>query len=375
MGDSRGRGRSATSTQATAGEVRVDSYAIPLSEIRSVRARRSASAYWGSSQAPPQAFNSVGFEAAGFCPDFALPIEKYHEITLSGRAAALEDRRWSPRRGNRLSPPGAGRSRGRRAANAAESRSTTPPRSTPAVDAYLSDLTNPGQGGLADELTMESTQAHEMMERYRKGNRAHRPCDRGARSASGSGIILRRPSRQVRPRARRAVLGAGSRGAAGPRFRRRGYLAARSRPWGGSGTWNTSARSRLQPLPRRRLRPRDGKVVLEGYLLRRSQAPLMSTSAADQRPIDRDSLFFRSRQPGRDRLGFFPVEDFADRLLPRSRPRAISAALPHHVQAGPDARRRHGHAGAISLSTSPTCRRSPPFTQSHAEHQNVLGGR
>lgn len=88
--DSKGRG--AIRYVATEGDtnVRVDSFLIPLMEIRKMPGATVRLAYWASSPAPDLTLNSIGFEKEGTYYSYHLPIDKYHEVKLAKGNGALD---------------------------------------------------------------------------------------------------------------------------------------------------------------------------------------------------------------------------------------------------------------------------------------------
>jgi thiol-disulfide isomerase/thioredoxin len=88
-GDSEGRG--AIRYPAHGGKkVRVDSFVIPLADVGRKPGDKVRFTYWASSPKPDLTLNSVGYEAKGRYYPHVLPREKYHELTLADRAAALD---------------------------------------------------------------------------------------------------------------------------------------------------------------------------------------------------------------------------------------------------------------------------------------------
>jgi thiol-disulfide isomerase/thioredoxin len=62
----------------------VDSYLIPLDEIKRAPGDDIRLAYWGSSVLPRLTINSVGFESPGLYYSFSLPKDKFHSLKLAG---------------------------------------------------------------------------------------------------------------------------------------------------------------------------------------------------------------------------------------------------------------------------------------------------
>jgi thiol-disulfide isomerase/thioredoxin len=87
--DSKGRG-AIRYLPAGGGKVRVDSFVIPLEEIGKKPGDKFRLAYYGSSPKPELTVNSVGFQAGRKYYSHALPLDKYHDVTLADRPAALD---------------------------------------------------------------------------------------------------------------------------------------------------------------------------------------------------------------------------------------------------------------------------------------------
>ena len=90
--DSKGRG-SIGYVPSGDGKVRVDSFVIPLAEIDRKSGDKIRFAYYGSSPKPDLTVNSVGYDAKKKYYSHALPHEKFHELTLSDRAASLDPKK------------------------------------------------------------------------------------------------------------------------------------------------------------------------------------------------------------------------------------------------------------------------------------------
>jgi thiol-disulfide isomerase/thioredoxin len=87
--DSKGRG--AIRYLETGGKkVRVDSFLIPLEEIGRKPGEKVHLAYWASSPKPELTLNSVGFESNKRYYPHHLPMDKYHEVVLVERPAAVD---------------------------------------------------------------------------------------------------------------------------------------------------------------------------------------------------------------------------------------------------------------------------------------------
>lgn len=63
--------------------IRVDSFLIPLADIGRQTGDVIRIAFWGSSTVPPMVVNSVGHTSTGRIWAHHLPIDRYHELTLS----------------------------------------------------------------------------------------------------------------------------------------------------------------------------------------------------------------------------------------------------------------------------------------------------
>lgn len=89
LSDSKGRG-AIRYVSSEGRKVRVDSFVVPLAEIGKKPGENLRLAFWGESAKPKLLVNSVGYENQGQYYSYALPHEKYHELTLADRAAALD---------------------------------------------------------------------------------------------------------------------------------------------------------------------------------------------------------------------------------------------------------------------------------------------
>jgi hypothetical protein len=88
--DSGGRGAIRHIDAGDGRRVRVDSFAVPLSEIQKRPGEKIRLAYWASSRQPSRLLNSVGFSSDKPYYAYNLPQAKYHEVTLSTRSAPFD---------------------------------------------------------------------------------------------------------------------------------------------------------------------------------------------------------------------------------------------------------------------------------------------
>jgi len=71
-------------------QARVDSFAIPLSEINRRPGNEIRLAYWARSAHPDLSLNSIGYQDRNSYYAHHLPLDNYHSIKLSDRAATLD---------------------------------------------------------------------------------------------------------------------------------------------------------------------------------------------------------------------------------------------------------------------------------------------
>jgi thiol-disulfide isomerase/thioredoxin len=88
--DSKGRGAIKYVWVGEGRRVRVDSFVVPLSEIRKTAGETIRLAYYSSSPQPKQTLNSVGYQARGTYYSYSLPKKDYHEMKLSDRPVLLD---------------------------------------------------------------------------------------------------------------------------------------------------------------------------------------------------------------------------------------------------------------------------------------------
>jgi thiol-disulfide isomerase/thioredoxin len=88
--NSKGRGSIKFLETPDGKRVRVDSFVIPLTEIRKQPGEAIRLAYWTSSPQPELVLNSVGFQRAGRYYPYSIPKDLYHDVKLSDRAASLD---------------------------------------------------------------------------------------------------------------------------------------------------------------------------------------------------------------------------------------------------------------------------------------------
>jgi thiol-disulfide isomerase/thioredoxin len=81
--DSKGRGAIEYVEDVSGKLSRVESYVIPLDEIKRQPGDEIRLAYWGSSVLPKLTVNSIGFESPGPYYSFSLPHNKFHSLKLA----------------------------------------------------------------------------------------------------------------------------------------------------------------------------------------------------------------------------------------------------------------------------------------------------
>jgi hypothetical protein len=89
-GDSKGRGAVRYVDGGAGKKLRVDSYLIPLEEVRKKPGDTIRVAYWARSARPRITLNSVGFESDRDYHSSRLPWGKFQELKLSPRTEALD---------------------------------------------------------------------------------------------------------------------------------------------------------------------------------------------------------------------------------------------------------------------------------------------
>lgn len=90
LSDSAGRGAIEYFDDADGKRVRVDSFLIPLAEIKRNSGDEIRISYWGSSAIPKLTVNSVGFESPEVYYSYALPRDQYHTVKLGTLAGKLQ---------------------------------------------------------------------------------------------------------------------------------------------------------------------------------------------------------------------------------------------------------------------------------------------
>ncbi|MFO0960436.1 MAG: TlpA disulfide reductase family protein [Isosphaeraceae bacterium] len=91
LADSEGRGSIHYQPPAVGkGNVRVDSFVIPLAELNRKAGDKVRIAYYASSTSPKLTLNSVGFEKDGPYYPHNLPFGSFHELTLADRPVSLD---------------------------------------------------------------------------------------------------------------------------------------------------------------------------------------------------------------------------------------------------------------------------------------------
>jgi thiol-disulfide isomerase/thioredoxin len=88
--DSKGRGAIKYVTTANGRRVRIDSFAIPLSEIHKTTGETIRLAYYASSPQPKLTLNSAGYLARSPYSPYSLPKKNFHDLKLSDRPALLD---------------------------------------------------------------------------------------------------------------------------------------------------------------------------------------------------------------------------------------------------------------------------------------------
>ncbi len=97
--DSKGRGAISYLTLPDSTHIRVDSYLIPLEEIKRKPGQSVRFAYWGRSPKPELTVNSVGYTNPKQYYSGSLPMKDYHEFTLAKGAAAIDAQKVPEGRG------------------------------------------------------------------------------------------------------------------------------------------------------------------------------------------------------------------------------------------------------------------------------------
>jgi thiol-disulfide isomerase/thioredoxin len=101
QGDSKGRG-SIQYVEEGGSKVRVDTYLIPLEELKRKDGEKVKLAFWASSQTPALVVNSVGFvpkdPAKPYWPH-NLPADKYHDLALAKTADPFDSQKVPEGRG------------------------------------------------------------------------------------------------------------------------------------------------------------------------------------------------------------------------------------------------------------------------------------
>jgi thiol-disulfide isomerase/thioredoxin len=88
--DSAGRGAIEYVEDADGRLTRVDSFLIPLDEIKRQPGDEIRLAFWGSSVLPKLTANSVGFESPGTYYSFSLPQNQFHRLKLASIAGRID---------------------------------------------------------------------------------------------------------------------------------------------------------------------------------------------------------------------------------------------------------------------------------------------
>lgn len=88
--DSLGRGAIEYVKDISGRRTRVDSYLIPLDEIKRAPGDEFRLAYWASSVLPKLTVNSVAFESPGAYYSFSLPMDKFHSLTLAAITGEID---------------------------------------------------------------------------------------------------------------------------------------------------------------------------------------------------------------------------------------------------------------------------------------------
>ncbi len=88
--DSKGKGAIRYVDAGKGKRVRVDSFVIPLAEIKKKPGEKIRLAYWAQSPKPELTLNSIGYKGKGTYYPHVLPHKMYHEITLADRPTSLD---------------------------------------------------------------------------------------------------------------------------------------------------------------------------------------------------------------------------------------------------------------------------------------------
>jgi hypothetical protein len=163
--DSRGRGAIRHLDVGDGRRVRVDSFVIPLAELRKRPGETIRLVYVANSEHPRRSLNSAGYDSGDIEYLRKVPMRQYHELTLSSRGGAF-DLTLVPD-GKKEPQPSAAVARSGTKAGATTGGGRTAPW-PPAVEALLSSLRNEGQVKLAEALTQEINKTCEEVESLRK---------------------------------------------------------------------------------------------------------------------------------------------------------------------------------------------------------------
>lgn len=103
--DSAGRGAIEYFNDTDGKRTRVDSFLIPLAEIKRIAGDEIRMAYWGSSVTPNLTVNSVGFESPQMYYSHMLPRDQYNTVKLGGLAGQLDEELVPDPRGKKSAEP------------------------------------------------------------------------------------------------------------------------------------------------------------------------------------------------------------------------------------------------------------------------------
>jgi thiol-disulfide isomerase/thioredoxin len=103
--DSKGRGAIEYVEDASGKRSRVDSFLIPLNEIKRQQGDEIRLAYWGSSVLPKFTVNSIGFESPSPYYSFALPHDTFQSLKLASIEGKIDPSQVADPRSEQTSEP------------------------------------------------------------------------------------------------------------------------------------------------------------------------------------------------------------------------------------------------------------------------------